>query len=596
MSYCGVSIFSDNLSGQTAIVTFFPCTGGTISLGTQVFPFSYITDYWYGTYDCYVPTYAYSYVVDVPCPSPTPTPTQTQTPGLTPTPTETATPTQTPTPSVTTGLTPTATASQTPTPTTTPSVTPSVTIGLTPTATETPTNTPTPTETETPTPTPTLTQTPTPINYQFALIYGSNPNEACSGSDVNYYGSRSGGPTLDVGEILYTNAGVTTPAPDGYYAAGTTIYRVSGGMGEIYGKYPNGCLTLVTPTPTPTLTTTPTNTPTPSVTVSPTSSNTPTQTPTPSVTIGLTPTATETQTLTPTNTQTPTNTSTLTQTPTNTATFTPTPTSTDLTLVTTYTISGCTNFNELVVDLGPGFIVPGDTFYYTFTGATDSGCYSVVGKTVAPIDDAFVLAYSYADCNDCVSSQVTPTPTTSETPTPTPSVTNTQTPTTTETQTPTPTPTSGETSIFNITLLEVGSDVVMSGSGLMNLTDLTSIGSIYQISGVAPAAARFVCGNTGPGPSANSDRYTGSTLSSPANFGTFGQTSATSSTGDVFGISFSGFGNAVTVPIGYTSGFLSGTSTYVGKTFATLGITPGTYTYTWGSGPNASSIILQIGV
>ena len=60
--------------------------------------------------------------------------------------------------------------------------------------------------------------------------------------------------------------------------------------------------------------------------------------------------------------------------------------------------------------------------------------------------------------------------------------------------------------------------------------------------------------------------------------------------------SFSGFGNAVTVPIGYTSGFLSGTSTYVGKTFATLGITPGTYTYTWGSGPNASSIILQIGV
>ena len=411
---------------------------------------------------------------------------------------------------------------------------------------------------------------------------------------------------------------------------------------------------------------------------------------------------------------------------TQTPTLTQTPTSTDLSTVTTYTISGCTNSNELVVDLGPGFIVPGDTFYYTFTGATDSGCYSVVGKTVAPIDDAFVLAYSYADCNDCVSSQVTPTPTTSETPTPTPtpytngrlanisssgldityfgtsisiynpiitypivggqsynfqtvvgwttsdfvviaftggtssylniyknsvleystgttspdsftyyftfsgdvtdflyfeisdappptqtptqtstssetptptpSVTNTQTPTTTETQTPTPTPTSGETSVFNITLLEVGSDVVMSGSGLMNLTDLTSIGSTYQISGVAPAAARFVCGNTGPGPSANSDRYTGSTLSSPANFGTFGQTSATSSTGDVFGISFSGFGNAVTVPIGYTSGFLSGTSTYVGKTFATLGITPGTYTYSWGSGPNASSIILQIGV
>jgi hypothetical protein len=166
----------------------------------------------------------------------------------------------------------------------------------------------------------------------------------------------------------------------------------------------------------------------------------------------------------------------------------------------------------------------------------------------------------------------------------------------TQTPTQTPTPTIGETSLFNVTLLEVGSDVVMSGSGLMNLTNLTSIGSTYLGSTIAPAAARFVCGATGTGPTPNSDRYTGSTLSTPSNFGPFGQTSATSSTGDVFGISFTGLGSAVTVPVGYTSGFLSGTSTYAGKTFATLGVTPGTYTWTWGTGSNVSTMILQIGI
>jgi hypothetical protein len=127
MSDCGVSIFSDNLSGLTANVTFFPCSGGTIDLGQQTFPFVYETDYWYGTYDCYVPTYAFNYVLDIPCPSPTPTPTQTITP------TNTNTPTQTPTPSIT--------------PTITPSVSPTTTMTPTPTRTS---STPTPTPTTIP--------------------------------------------------------------------------------------------------------------------------------------------------------------------------------------------------------------------------------------------------------------------------------------------------------------------------------------------------------------------------------------------------------------------------------------------------------------
>jgi hypothetical protein len=143
----GIRILSDNLSGLTTNVTFLPQSGGTISLGTQVFPFNYISDYVYGTYNCYVPTYGYTYSLDVL--GPTPTPTTTVTPTNTSTPTNT--PTNTNTPTQTTTQTPTNTETPTPTPTNTETPTP------TPTLTNTPTNTSTPTQTMTPTQTTPLT-------------------------------------------------------------------------------------------------------------------------------------------------------------------------------------------------------------------------------------------------------------------------------------------------------------------------------------------------------------------------------------------------------------------------------------------------------
>jgi hypothetical protein len=141
-------------------------------------------------------------------------------------------------------------------------------------------------------------------------------------------------------------------------------------------------------------------------------------------------------------------------TPTNTETSTPTPTSTDLSSITTYSISGCTNLNVLVVDLGPGLIVLGDVNYYTFTGATPSGCYSVISKINAPIDDAFTASFGTGGCNDCESTYITPTPTPTNTETPTNTPTNTETPTNTPTETPTetPTPTPTATRVWNTTL------------------------------------------------------------------------------------------------------------------------------------------------
>ena len=98
----GVRILSDNLSGLTTNVTYLPISGGTIDLGVQTFPFNYISDYYFGTYNCYVPTYGVIYSIDVLEPTPTPTVTETPTPTTTetPTPTTTETPTQTPTPTL----------------------------------------------------------------------------------------------------------------------------------------------------------------------------------------------------------------------------------------------------------------------------------------------------------------------------------------------------------------------------------------------------------------------------------------------------------------------------------------------------------------
>jgi hypothetical protein len=45
-----VKIGSNNYSGQTAVITYNPDTGGTVNVGSQVIPYNYSTDYFYGEY------------------------------------------------------------------------------------------------------------------------------------------------------------------------------------------------------------------------------------------------------------------------------------------------------------------------------------------------------------------------------------------------------------------------------------------------------------------------------------------------------------------------------------------------------------------
>ncbi len=52
-----VRISSNNFSGQTGDLTFYPDTGGTVNVGLITLPYDYTADYIYGQYDVYFSAY-----------------------------------------------------------------------------------------------------------------------------------------------------------------------------------------------------------------------------------------------------------------------------------------------------------------------------------------------------------------------------------------------------------------------------------------------------------------------------------------------------------------------------------------------------------
>jgi hypothetical protein len=142
-----------------------------------------------------------------------------------------------------------------------------------------------------------------------------------------------------------------------------------------------------------------------------------------------------------------------------------------------------------------------------------------------------------------------------------------------------------------VTLSEVGSDVVASGRGTLNLAALSFQKSGGSFSFITANVASIILG---PTYGAFAAGY--SNISGPNNFGPGSVLSATSGFGDLFGLLGQGGTPLLTVPAGYVSGseLLSG-ATWVGKSFARLGVTPDTYVWTWGTGSTADSFTLQIG-
>jgi len=53
-----VQITSGNFDGQSALVTFYPCSGGTpIVIGNVIIPYNYESNYFLGTYTLYFAEY-----------------------------------------------------------------------------------------------------------------------------------------------------------------------------------------------------------------------------------------------------------------------------------------------------------------------------------------------------------------------------------------------------------------------------------------------------------------------------------------------------------------------------------------------------------
>jgi PEP-CTERM motif len=146
-----------------------------------------------------------------------------------------------------------------------------------------------------------------------------------------------------------------------------------------------------------------------------------------------------------------------------------------------------------------------------------------------------------------------------------------------------------------IDIFQNGGNVVAMGGGTIDLNGLTLFDSSAH-SG-APAVEPNV-GLVFVGPDADIDAYTG--ISGPMSFGTGGPTSGSSGSGDTFGVNAAPDivnSSLLIVPTGYTSGTtLAGSSIYDGQTLASLGLTPGTYVYTWNRSPaQDDSLTVKIG-
>jgi hypothetical protein len=145
-----------------------------------------------------------------------------------------------------------------------------------------------------------------------------------------------------------------------------------------------------------------------------------------------------------------------------------------------------------------------------------------------------------------------------------------------------------------ITILQSGPNVVATGSGSIDLTGLTLEGPSPVSTGVSGSEAIAAVGPASPfsGITPNVTFYLGAT--GPTSFGTGTYTTPTSATGVAFGVD--GGTTEIGVPVGYTSGTtISGTSTFSGETIGMLGLTPGTYTYTWDGGGTDHTLQVQIG-
>jgi hypothetical protein len=152
---------------------------------------------------------------------------------------------------------------------------------------------------------------------------------------------------------------------------------------------------------------------------------------------------------------------------------------------------------------------------------------------------------------------------------------------------------------YVVTMEEVGSNVVATGSGSIDVTNLagtTAVGGCCEIGPTIP----FIFLSTGSSEVDYEPATPATPFAGPTSFGTGPLAVFNNSSGPVVGF----FGTNPLVdptgdlilPSGYSNDTPLGASvgTFDNATFASLGLTPGTYVWTWGTGAD-QSFTLEIG-
>ena len=141
---------------------------------------------------------------------------------------------------------------------------------------------------------------------------------------------------------------------------------------------------------------------------------------------------------------------------------------------------------------------------------------------------------------------------------------------------------------YVVTLEQIGPNVVATGSGAINLTGLVLAGTANSNGAVMTPFLGFI--DTGPTSSVPLVGFKG--ITGPTNFGAGSSTLASSGMGN--DVEIAGTDPQLGTPIlflpsGYVSeSALSDSAIYDFQTFASLGVIPGTYVWTWGTGTDQS--------
>ena len=134
---------------------------------------------------------------------------------------------------------------------------------------------------------------------------------------------------------------------------------------------------------------------------------------------------------------------------------------------------------------------------------------------------------------------------------------------------------------YTVTLQQQGSNVVATGAGTLDTTDFGEGVSYTDQARMNPMSGSIL---TGP-PVTDTNLGVLTQINEPTSFGVGAFENADSGSGDLVGV-FEGVG--LVIPADYPSGSgLSSTVTWANQTFSSLGVTPGSYTWNWGSGAHS---------